>query len=52
MTYRNEQVLTHFIWFYAKDKCKMNDLGDVSQFIRVEIHSDRVRKNLKIVQAC
>ena len=51
LAYRNKQVLVHFIRFFAKDKCKMNDLGEVSQFIGVEIHRDTVMKILKIVQA-
>ena len=50
LAYRSEQLLSHFIRFLAKDECKMNDLGEISLFIGVEIHRDRVPKILKIVQ--
>jgi len=51
LAYRTQQALDHFIQFFAQDTCTMNDLGEVSQFLGVEIHRDRSRKMLKIVQA-
>jgi hypothetical protein len=51
LAYQNDAVLAAFIQFFAQDDCKMNDLGEVSQFIGVEIHRNRSAKQLKIVQA-
>ncbi len=49
--YRNESSLTAFKPFFAANQCIMNDLGEISQFLGIEVNRDRLSGILQITQA-
>jgi hypothetical protein len=51
LAYRDDSCLTSFKQFFAAHDCIMNDLGEISQFLGIEVHRDRARGILQITQA-
>ena len=51
LAYRNDLALAFFIQFFAEHNCVMNDLGEISQFLGIEVQRDRAQGILQITQA-
>ena len=51
LAYSSESSLNTFKKFFADHQCTMNDLGEISQFLGIEVHRDRARGLLQITQA-
>ena len=51
LAYRNDLALAYFIQFFAEHNCVMNDLGEISQFLGIEVQRDRAQGILQITQA-
>ena len=51
LAYRNDLALTSFKQCFAAHNCIMNDLGEISQFLGIEVQRDRTRGILQITQA-
>ena len=51
LAYRNDSSLETFKQFFADHHCTMNDIGEIAQFLGIEVHRDRSRGLLQITQA-
>ena len=51
LAYRNDASLAAFKQFFDANQCTMNDLGEISQFLGIEVTRDRERGILQITQA-